>query len=355
MGPPPPQTRSRSPSPPLPRPAPSVRLAPSLPGQQPFLAGAPEEPDRQLDSPLHPQDRGSETREGGIENFVQAGKKLAGQPAKHTGPVFANTWVYNTVESMCVALLVDPQGDAEIAAAQALMRKTLEDWIPKLLSAQEPDGYLHTMYTIQGIKRWSNKHDHEGYQAGYFIEAAIAHYLMTDGKDPRMLEAARRLADCWVNNIGPAPKRAWYEGHQELEQALVRFGRFVDDKEGPGQRPQVCRAGQVPARLAPERRGIRPEPSARHPAVRSGRPRRARRLFLFRHGRRRDGDRRRRLPQRRAVALEQHRQPQVLRDRRRGQRRNLGRASARTTRCRTTPTANPAPTAANCSSSTSSR
>jgi DUF1680 family protein len=176
-----------------------------------------------------------QTEEGGLENFVQAGRKLAGQSAKHTGPVFANTWTYNTLESMCLALLLDPQGDAQIAAAQAAMRKTIDVWIPKLLSAQEPDGYIHTMYTIQGIQRWSNKHDHEGYQAGYFIEAALAHYLMTDGKDRRMFDAAKRLADCWVNHIGPAPKRAWYEGHQELEQALVRLARFVEEKEAAGQ------------------------------------------------------------------------------------------------------------------------
>ncbi|MBN2506249.1 MAG: glycoside hydrolase family 127 protein [Verrucomicrobia bacterium] len=175
------------------------------------------------------------TKEGGIENFVQAARKLAGQPATHTGPVFANTWTYNTLESMCLALLLDPQGDPEIAAAQTAMRRTIDDWIPKLLAAQEPDGYLHTLYTIRGLKRWSNKHDHEGYQAGYFIEAAIAHCLMTDGKDTRLLDAARRLADCWVRHIGPAPKQAWYEGHQELEQALVRFARFVELKEGPGK------------------------------------------------------------------------------------------------------------------------
>ena len=175
------------------------------------------------------------TSEGGIENFVQAGRKLAGQPAKHVGAVFANTWVYNTLESMCVALLVDAQGDVEILRAQADMRRTVEDWVPKMLSAQEKDGYLHTMYTIQGIKRWTNKHDHEGYQAGYFIEAAMAHCRMTGGKDVRMYEAAKRLADCWCDNIGPAPKKAWYEGHQELEQALVRFARFVDEREGPGK------------------------------------------------------------------------------------------------------------------------
>lgn len=177
----------------------------------------------------------SETKEGGIENFVQAGKRLAGQPAKHTGPVFANAWVYNTFEAMCLALLIDPQGDEEIAAAQAKMHTTIDDWIPKILSAQEPDGYIDTLYTIQGLKRWSNRHDHEGYQAGYFIEAAIAHYLATGGQDTRMLDAAKRLADCWCNNIGPAPKKAWFEGHQELEQALVRFARFIDEKQGAGK------------------------------------------------------------------------------------------------------------------------
>ncbi|HAK93586.1 MAG TPA: Tat pathway signal protein [Planctomycetes bacterium] len=175
-------------------------------------------------------------REGGIENFVQAGRKLAGATdARHAGAPFANAWVYNTVESICAALMVDPQGDREIADAQAAMRATLEDWIPKLLGAQEPDGYLQTMYTISGNRRWSNKFDHEGYNAGYFMEAAMAHFLMTGGKDTRLYDAARRLADCWCANIGPAPKRAWYEGHQELEMALVGLARFVEAREGAGK------------------------------------------------------------------------------------------------------------------------
>lgn len=175
-------------------------------------------------------------REGGIDNFVQAGNKLAGRPHKnHVGACFANTWVYNTVESMCVALMVDPQDDPEIVAAQKAMRATLDDWIPKILSAQEPDGYLHTQYTLQGHNRWSNKHDHEGYQAGYFIEAALTHYQAMQGKDSRMLDAAIRLADCWCANIGPAPKRPWYDGHQALEMALVRLARFVEQTRGSSQ------------------------------------------------------------------------------------------------------------------------
>jgi DUF1680 family protein len=172
--------------------------------------------------------------EGGIENFTQAGNKLAGKPATHTGAPFANAWVYNTLESICLALTVDPGADTAVMQAQQSMRKTLEDWIPKILSAQEPDGYLQTMYTINGLPRWSNRADHEGYNGGYFIEAALAHYQMTGGKDTRLLDAARKWADCWCRNIGPAPKRPWYDGHQELEQALVRLARFVEEKEGAG-------------------------------------------------------------------------------------------------------------------------
>jgi DUF1680 family protein/alpha-L-arabinofuranosidase len=174
--------------------------------------------------------------EGGIENFVQAGNKLAGRPHKgHVGAVFANAYVHNTVESMCVALVVDPQDDEEIISGQKAIRTKLEDWIPKLLSAQEPDGYLQTCYTLNNFKRWSNKDDHEGYQAGYFIESAIAHYLMTNKADERMYRAARKLADCWCENIGPPPKRRWYDGHEELEQALVRLARLVEDVEGAGK------------------------------------------------------------------------------------------------------------------------
>src|SRR5262249_30910199 len=76
---------------------------------------------------------------------------------------------------------------------------------------------------------------HEGYTAGYFIESAINHYSMTDRKDARLYNAAKKLADCWADHIGPAPKQEWFDGHQEMEQALVRFGRFVNEVEGNGR------------------------------------------------------------------------------------------------------------------------
>lgn len=178
---------------------------------------------------------------GGLDNFIEAAKALRGEPhGRHKGYVFSNAWVYQTVESMSIALMIDPQGDNEIIQSQEKMKSTIEEWIPIILAAQEPDGYIQTAFTLRDTTRWKERWapetrgNHEGYVAGYFIESAINHYTLTQGKDRRLYNAARKMADCWVANIGPV-KNEWYDGHQEMEQALVRFGRFVNDMEGNGR------------------------------------------------------------------------------------------------------------------------
>ena len=178
--------------------------------------------------------------EGGIENFIQAANALAGRPYKpHVGSPWSDAYTHNTIESMCLALQVNANGDPEILAAQKAMRTTLDEWIPIILAAQEPDGYLQTRITLgqpneypRKPQRWTMNTEHEGYASGYFIDAAIADFLMTHGQDRRLYDAARRLADCWDRNIGPAPKRPWYDGHEEIEQSLVRLARLVDKAEG---------------------------------------------------------------------------------------------------------------------------
>ena len=185
---------------------------------------------------------------GGLDNFIEAGKALRGEPhGKHKGYVFADAYVHNAVEAMSIALMVDPKGDPDIIRAHDRMRATLERWIPIILAAQEPDGYMQTAFTLPRTSNrggnqepgpflhWTRRADHEGYTAGYFLESAMVHYGMTNLKDARLYDAAKKLADCWCDNLGPAPKKAWYDGHQEMEQALVRFGRFVNDTEGKGK------------------------------------------------------------------------------------------------------------------------
>ncbi|TAE74445.1 MAG: Tat pathway signal protein [Verrucomicrobia bacterium] len=189
----------------------------------------------------HIEDRSQDT--GGIENFEEAAKAVRGEPhAPHKGLIFSNAWVHQTVESMCIALMVDAKGDKEILAAQERFRKTLESWIPIIISAQEPDGYLQTAYTLADRNQWRERWDpahrenHEGYVAGYFIESAINHFTLTNGKDRRLYDAAKKLADCWVANIGAEQgKKAWHDEHQQMEQGLVRFGRFVNDVEHNGR------------------------------------------------------------------------------------------------------------------------
>ena len=305
--------------------------------------------------------------QGGIDNFINAGKALRGEPhGYHKGYVFSNAWVHQTVEAMSIALMVDPEGDPDILKAHEKFRKTLDQWIPIILAAQEPDGYLQTAFTAAAprrgpmppvpltkadgnvvlarvtvsqdpdgtlhanhfgggrggrgqnqpsteepfdgktsttvlfpvlnqdftttltrvslsegveqpngrgrggpftapinvrkvtgdnpdgkadttievppsqpanLKHWdpATRGNHEGYTAGYFLESAINHYLMTKKQDARLYNGAKKLADCWYNNLGPAPKKPWYDGHEEMEQALVRFGRFVNDMEGGGK------------------------------------------------------------------------------------------------------------------------
>ncbi len=187
----------------------------------------------------------TDVQAGGIDNFVEAGKKLRGEAhGLHKGYVFANAYPLNLLEAMSIALMVDAKGDADMERAHTLMRKTLDEWIPIVIAAQEPDGYLQTAFTLPRVSNaggdntpgpfnhWERRADHEGYVAGYLLEAAIAHYAMSNGQDKRLYNSAKKLADCWCDNIGPAPKKAWYDGHQQMEQALVRFGRFMNATDG---------------------------------------------------------------------------------------------------------------------------
>ena len=76
---------------------------------------------------------------------------------KYTGAPWSDAYVYNTVEAVCLALAVKPEGDAELARAQAQLRAKLEEWIPTILAAQAPDGYIHSFHTLKPAARVTPK------------------------------------------------------------------------------------------------------------------------------------------------------------------------------------------------------
>lgn len=80
-----------------------------------------------------------------------------GQPDwQYTGAPWSDAYVYNTVEAVYLALAIQPDGDAELARAQTQLRAKLEEWIPTILAAQSPDGYIHSFHTLRQQPRYTN-------------------------------------------------------------------------------------------------------------------------------------------------------------------------------------------------------
>ncbi len=166
-------------------------------------------------------------------NLVNTAKVFAGESASNfTGAPWSDAYIYNTVESICLALAFDPAGDPALASAQKLLRKRLEEWIPIILAAQMDDGYIHSYHILNQRKRYTDESKHEFYVQGYFLEMGVAHYRMTQGKDLRLYNAARKCADHLCRTFGPPPKRMWVHGHAGMGYALCRLGRLVNDVEG---------------------------------------------------------------------------------------------------------------------------
>ncbi len=113
-------------------------------------------------------------------------------------------------------------------APDPAMEAELERLIALVISAQQPDGYLNTRYTVvEPELRWVNLGiNHELYCAGHLIEAAVAHFEVTGRRN--FLDAMCRYADyiATVFGRGPGQKRG-YPGHEELELALCRLARVT--------------------------------------------------------------------------------------------------------------------------------
>lgn len=131
--------------------------------------------------------------------------------------VFWDSDVAKVLEGAAYALLVAPDSDgARRAELDALARL--------VCSAQQPDGYLNTHFTlVEPENRFTAlRTDHELYCAGHLIEAAVAHHAATG--ETFFLDTMRRYADLLVRTFGRGPgQRRGIPGHEELELALAKL------------------------------------------------------------------------------------------------------------------------------------
>lgn len=138
------------------------------------------------------------------------------------GFVFQDSDVAKWIEAVGYSLQSHP--DSELEAA-------VDSIIDIIEKAQQPDGYLNTHFTIkQPDKRWTNLHEcHELYVAGHMIEAAVAYHEATGKK--KLLDIMCRFADYIDTVFGPEPEKIHgYDGHQEIELALVKLYRATGNE-----------------------------------------------------------------------------------------------------------------------------
>lgn len=126
------------------------------------------------------------------------------------------------LESAAYSLATHP--DAELEA-------TADGLIDAIENAQFDDGYLNTYFPAHFPEgQWANLRDnHEMYNAGHLMEAAVAYHQATGKR--KLLDALARFSDHIAGTFGAEEgKRRGYGGHPEIELALVKMYRETGEQ-----------------------------------------------------------------------------------------------------------------------------
>ncbi len=158
-------------------------------------------------------------KSGTISNFRTAAE---GGKGGHHGFVFQDSDLAKWLET--VGFVLQRQRDEEL-------EKLADEAIALIGRAQTDNGYIGTYYQLEKPgEQWENvRDDHEMYNAGHFMEAAVAYYEATGKR--RILEIACRFADHIADTFGSGEGRIpGYCGHPEIELALVKLYRLTGNR-----------------------------------------------------------------------------------------------------------------------------
>lgn len=159
---------------------------------------------------------------GYIQNFISTAKK---DGEKHIGPPFSDGLFYETITGASNFLNVCYNADLD---------KKLDTIIDTVILAQQSDGYLCTV-VCQNYpgRKWGKGENgdivvqHDLYNQGALIEAAIAHYKAT--QKTKLLKTAVKCANNICAYIGNSPKHNIIPGHSLPEMAFLNLYRLFRD------------------------------------------------------------------------------------------------------------------------------
>ncbi|MCB1133271.1 MAG: glycoside hydrolase family 127 protein, partial [Verrucomicrobiae bacterium] len=168
---------------------------------------------------------------GGFRNFDRV---AAGEKGGHRGEPWWDGLIYESIRGASDFLAAHPDPDLE---------KRIAGFVDRIDAAadKDPDGYVNTAQTLEGIGiRWSNppaegddydnRFPHTVYNAGCLVEAGVHHYKATG--DTKLLRVATRLANYMTGIMGPPPKQNIIPGHAVGEESFAELYRLYRDEPG---------------------------------------------------------------------------------------------------------------------------
>ncbi|AZH79306.1 hypothetical protein CSX12_13060 [Microbacterium sp. Y-01] len=161
--------------------------------------------------------------EGWLPNFDLA--VVGALPDGRRGREFSDSEVYKFLEALAWEI-----GRTDAAADHELERR-FRAVVARVAAAQEPDGYLNTMFGRPGQEaRWTQlQWGHELYCLGHLFQAAVARVRTRPDADDGLIDIARRAADLVCDEFG-ADGRDAICGHAEVEAGLLELGRALGEQ-----------------------------------------------------------------------------------------------------------------------------
>lgn len=160
-----------------------------------------------------------------IDNFRNAAALLKNgvkpENGSFYGMVFQDSDVAKWLEAAAYSLVIKP--DAELCAR-------IDELCDLIASAQEPDGYLDTFFTLERpTGKFQNLLEgHELYCAGHMMEASVALYEATGSQ--KLLNVMKKNGDLLYRYFVEEGHEG-YPGHPEVELALMRLWRVTGDEK----------------------------------------------------------------------------------------------------------------------------